>query len=91
MNQLDDLRRRLRSEGSITLQVKVLPRSAQSEISDVLPDGILKVKLRAVPENGKANAELREVLSGAFAVPKTSVVIVSGETAQRKIVKITLR
>ena len=79
----------LRSQGSITLQIKVLPRSAQSEIAEVLPEGMVRVKLRAVPEKGKANAELREVLARFFDVAKKNLEILTGETAQRKLVKVS--
>lgn len=75
--------------GSLTLQVKVLPRSAKSEITEVLPEGTVRVKLRAVPEKGRANAELRDLLADFFAVPKTGVTILAGDTAQRKLVKIS--
>jgi uncharacterized protein (TIGR00251 family) len=79
----------LPAEGSITLQIKVLPRSAQSEIIEISPEGIVKVKLRAVPEKGRANAELRGFLADFFGVPTTAVTILTGETSQRKLVKVS--
>lgn len=48
----------------------------------------LKARVRAVPEDGKANAALVALLAKAFAVPKSAVRIVSGATARMKIVEI---
>jgi uncharacterized protein (TIGR00251 family) len=50
----------------------------------------MKVKLAAVPERGKANEELIGLLADYFAVPKEAVAVISGETSQRKRVRIRL-
>jgi uncharacterized protein len=42
----------------------------------------------AVPERGKANAALVDLLAGALGVPRTRVRVVGGQTARRKIVEI---
>jgi uncharacterized protein (TIGR00251 family) len=83
-----ELRRKLAADGQLTLDVKVIPRSSQSEILEFLPDGGLKVKLAAVPERGQANAELIGVLAAYFDVRKEAVALVAGETSQRKRVQI---
>ncbi|HEY1950227.1 MAG TPA: DUF167 family protein [Bryobacteraceae bacterium] len=74
--------------GSVTFDVKVIPRSSKSEVNEVMDDGSLKVKLRAVPEKGYANEELIGVLAEHFKVPKSSVELLSGETSRRKRVRI---
>lgn len=48
----------------------------------------LKVRVRAAPENGKANAALVEVLADALRVPKSAVRLVRGQTARLKVVNI---
>ena len=53
-----------------------------------MPDGTLKVKVAAVPENGKANAELCRTLAQHFQVPLRQVEIVSGATSSRKRVSV---
>jgi uncharacterized protein (TIGR00251 family) len=53
-----------------------------------LDDGTLKVKVAAAPERGRANEELRATLARFFGVALRDVEIVSGETSQRKRVRI---
>jgi uncharacterized protein (TIGR00251 family) len=71
-----------------TLRVKVIARSAKSEVSGELADGVLKVKIAAPPERGKANEELCRVLAEHYGVPKSAVSILSGQTASLKLIKI---
>ena len=76
--------------GRMDLNVKVVPRSWKSEVVGTLADGSLKVKVAAVPEKGRANQELCEVLARHFGVPVRSVTIVSGATSTRKRVRVAL-
>jgi len=87
--ELSDLSNKLVAEGRLTFHVKVVPRSSKSEVVGVLEDGSLKVKLAAVPEKGKANEELRQVLARTFGVPRSQVEIIAGETSPRKLVRVT--
>lgn len=59
-----------------------------SEIKDVMPDGSLKVRLKAAPADGKANSELITLLSCLFKVPPSSVKILTGLTSRLKRVMI---
>ena len=70
------------------LDVKVVPRSSRSEVTGVMADGSLKVKVAAVPEKGQANEELRAVLARHFDVPARSVEVTSGPASTRKRVRI---
>jgi uncharacterized protein (TIGR00251 family) len=70
------------------LFVKVIPKSARNEVVGYMDDGALKVKIAAAPEKGRANDELRRVLAEHFGVAVRDVEIVSGETSQRKRVRI---
>ena len=70
------------------IDVKVVPRASRSEVVGEMADGVLKVKVAAVPEHGKANEELRAILAKHFGVPGQSVRIISGQTSQRKRVEI---
>jgi uncharacterized protein (TIGR00251 family) len=83
-----DLRSKLAVEGQLILDVKVTPRSAKSEIVEFLGDGSLRIKVAAVPEKGKANEELAALLAELFEVPKHSVELLSGDTSQRKRLRI---
>jgi len=70
------------------IRVKVIPRSAKSEIAGELADGTLKVRLAAVPEKGRANEALIVLLADHFGVPASAVTIASGHGAQRKLVRV---
>jgi hypothetical protein len=70
------------------LAVRVTPRSSKNEISEVLSDGTVKVRLTAPPVEGKANAALVAFLAEVIGVPASSIEIVAGETGRDKLVSI---
>ena len=70
------------------LRVKVIPRSAISEIAGELADGTWKIRIAAPPEKGRANAALIALLAAHFKVPRAAVTIAGGHTSARKLVKI---
>jgi uncharacterized protein len=72
----------------VTLRVKVIPRSAKTEMSGEMADGTLKVRVAAPPEKGKANDALCVFLARHFQVPRDDVAVVSGHTAALKMVRI---
>jgi|JI10StandDraft_1071094.scaffolds.fasta_scaffold918993_1 uncharacterized protein (TIGR00251 family) len=45
-----------------TITVKVIPRAKKTEFVGMLNDGCYKIRLKAVPEDGKANEELLKFL-----------------------------
>ena len=53
-----------------------------------MDDGALKVKVAAIPERGKANEELCEVLARHYNVPVRDVEVVAGLTSTRKRIRI---
>jgi len=69
------------------LNIKVIPKSSQIEIIET-KDNFLKIKLKAIPEKGKANAELIKFLSKHFKTPKSNITIIKGKTERNKIVEI---
>ena len=72
----------------MTLRVKVIPRSAKSEIVGEMADGTLKVKIAAPQEHGKANEALCDFLAAHFGVRRGGVTIVSGHSAALKLVRV---
>jgi uncharacterized protein (TIGR00251 family) len=70
------------------IAVKVVPRASRSEVVGTMEDGALKVKLAAVPEKGKANEELCQVLARHFSVRERDVELIAGATSTRKRVRI---
>ena len=72
----------------MTRRVKVIPRSARTEIAGEMADGTLKVKIAAPPEKGKANEVLCAFLAEHHGVPRSAVTILSGHSAALKLVRI---
>lgn len=69
--------------------VKVKPNSKQSRIQEEA-DGSLTVYLKSPPVDGKANAELIQLLAKAYDIPKSKVMIKSGLTSRIKRVEIEI-
>jgi uncharacterized protein len=68
----------------MTFRVKVIPRSAKTEIAGKMADGTLKIRIAAPPEKGKANEELVRFLAAHYGVNR--VEILSGHTSALKMV-----
>lgn len=72
----------------MTLHVRVTPNAGVNRIdgTELRDDGnaVLRVRVTAVPDRGKANGAVTGLLAKALAVPKTAVVLVQGETARLK-------
>jgi hypothetical protein len=67
--------------------LRVQPRASRNAFAGVMGDAI-KLAITAPPVDGKANQAVIEYLSDLFRVPKSSVVIVSGETGRNKVIAI---
>jgi len=69
------------------LQIKVVPGSSRDCVAGWL-GAILKIRVSAAPERGKANAAVERILTRALRLPKESVRITSGKTSAQKTVEI---
>lgn len=76
-------------KGGAAISVRVTPRCSKNEISDILDDGTIKVRLTAAPVDGKANQALIEFLAKALDVKTNQVEIVAGHTGKDKLITIT--
>jgi hypothetical protein len=70
------------------ITVRVTPRASKDEISEILDDGTIKVRLIAGPEEARTNHALIEFLAGVLQVPIDQLEIVAGETGRDKLVTI---
>lgn len=70
------------ADGTV-VNVRAAPRSSRPGLDGVAGDA-LKVRVKSAPVDGKANKELLAVLADAFALPKSRVRFVSGETSKNK-------
>ena len=69
------------------LQIKVIPSSSKDCITGWLDD-ILKIKVQAPPEKGKANKAVIQLLEKNLELPRGSIEITAGTTSTRKTVEI---
>ena len=76
------------TEGGVIFSVKVVPGSSRTCIAGFL-GGMLKVKLAAPAEKGKANKALIELLSDSFGVKKNQISILTGHTNPVKRIQIS--
>jgi hypothetical protein len=69
------------------LAVRVTPRASRNEITEIQPDGTVKVRLIAAPE-AEANQELVKFLSEVLGVPPSKIEIVAGQSGRDKLLSV---
>ena len=69
------------------LTVKVLARSKAPGVEELGPDAY-RVRVRAVPEKGRANAEVIERLAGHLSVPTSRLTLLRGATSSSKLIRL---
>ena len=74
-------------EGGVVLTIKVVPSSSRTCIAGNL-GGMLKIKIAAPAEKGKANKSLIDFLAETLGVRKKAVRILSGQTNPVKRIQI---
>lgn len=67
------------------LSLRVIPNAPRDEVIG-FENAVLKVRVRAIPENGKANKAVIQLLSKASGSPRSSIEIVVGERGRNKVV-----
>jgi len=70
-------------DGQVFFNVKAAPGSSKTEVAGIY-NGMLKVRLSAAPEKGKANQALIKLLSEKFNIPKNQITITAGLTSKVK-------
>jgi uncharacterized protein YggU (UPF0235/DUF167 family) len=76
-----------RSGAAIT--VRVTPRASKNEISEILDDGTLKVRLTAGQSDLSTNQALVDFLAEVLGVKPFQLEIVAGESGKDKLVSVT--
>ncbi len=72
----------------VVFGVKVVPGASRTEISGLHGD-MLKVRVSAAPEKGKANKCLGECLAAILGVKKNCISVVSGHTSPVKRIQVS--
>jgi uncharacterized protein YggU (UPF0235/DUF167 family) len=83
-NQWNNLITKFHKQGKIVFLCRVSSGAKNSEIKEMMSDGSLKVRVKSIAEKGKANFNLRNILSQEFEVPMNNVKITTGHTSKLK-------
>jgi uncharacterized protein YggU (UPF0235/DUF167 family) len=79
--------------GGAELRVRASPKSSKDAIEGLGEEAsgqrFLKVRVRAAPERGRANAAIEALIAGALDIPKSAVAVQKGETRRIKTVRIS--
>lgn len=82
---------RIAGDGRVMVRVRLTPKSSKDAIEGIegtAEGAAFKARVRAVPQDGAANAALERLFSDWLGVPKSSVGIESGSKARVKTVAI---
>ena len=80
------------SGDAVLLSLRLTPRSSKDALEGVetLADGrsVLKARVRAVPEDGKANLALLRLLADQLDLPMRALSLATGATGRTKVIRI---
>lgn len=76
----------------LLLRLRVTPNAGRAGIegAEIRDDGaqVLRVRVQAVPDKGKANAAVILLIAAALDVPKSAIALVSGQTSRFKVLAV---
>lgn len=75
-------------DNGVVFTAKIVPGSSKTAVCGLF-NGMLKIKVSAAPEKGKANECLIEFLAKQLGIKKNAISIVSGHTAKVKRLQIS--
>ena len=75
-------------DGGVVFSAKIVAGSSKTAVAGMY-EGMLKVKVSAAPEKGKANKCLLEFLAKQLGVKKNSISIISGQISPVKKIQVT--
>lgn len=79
-------------QNGLAIRVRLTPKASRDAIEGVeeTADGpALKARVRAVPEDGAANAAVEKLLAAWLGVPKSAVTLVSGGKSRVKMLAVS--
>ena len=74
-------------DDGVELNVLVVPRSSRCEISGI-HNNALRIKLTSPPVDNEANVQCCDFIAKQLGIAKRQVLIIRGNTARKKVVKI---
>lgn len=88
LKSIDDINKRLQEEGSLKFKIKVIANSKNNSIE--FCDDYVKIKVVEPAIEGKANKGIIKFLSNELNIPKSRIILVSGQTSSIKMIEISL-
>jgi hypothetical protein len=79
------------ADGGVILRVRVTPKASKDAVEGIeaTAEGLaLKVRVRAVPEDGEANAAIEKLVAGWLGLPRRAVELVGGGKSRVKSLKV---
>ena len=73
-------------QDQVIVRFQVQPRAKRNQIYGVRDDGVFRIRLTAPPVGGRANRALINFLADVLEIPRSQIVIVSGEKNREKLV-----
>lgn len=90
---MDEVRCYRLSPLGLSLFVRVTPNAGRDAIEgeELRDDGtaVLRVRVKAVPDKGKATAAVIALLAKALHLPKSAIMVTSGDTARFKTLSVS--
>ncbi len=75
------------SDKKTTLEIHVQPGAKRNEVVG-FKEGVLYVKVIALPQKGQANRALSELIAQKLGIPKSAVDIIRGQSSRKKVIAI---
>jgi uncharacterized protein (TIGR00251 family) len=70
------------------LAIRVVPNAPKTQITAIMADGTIKIKVAAPPVEGKANIVLTKYLANLLSVSESQIEIITGAKGHNKLVSI---
>ena len=76
------------SQNEVRISLRIQPGAPKNEVAG-LAGGVWKIKIAALPVEGKANKALIDYLSEVLDIAKSNITIVRGERGRDKVIAIS--
>ncbi|WP_456445196.1 DUF167 domain-containing protein [Thiolapillus sp.] len=76
-----------RDGDDLLLFIRVQPRSSKDGFAEIM-ESVRKLRIKAAPVDGKANAHLIRYLSKRLGIPKSRILVETGHSSRNKRIRI---
>ena len=71
----------------MNIEIRVQPNASKDEILGWV-ESVLRIRIKALPENGRANEALVSLLASVSGIPKSQIRIIKGFNSRNKVISI---